>query len=600
MRIHVFLGVALGFIAGVPLSAQVAVARFAEPGLKYELRVEKNVMVSMRDQVRLATDLYFPVGVKEPVPVILLRTPYNKASDSNIGKARRYAEYGYIVAFQDVRGKFESEGSFTVSASDTNDGSDTVTWLAKQKWSNGKVGTSGCSYSGENTVEMSKLRNPGQVAMNPRAATGAMQYFGSWRGGAFELASDLDWFVSYGSTTKPADRANTATPPKVDLRALWRSLPLKGMLDRAGVPGTDWDDFVAPPDGGSWWRSRGYVTDSDKFDVPALFVDSWNDYGAGDVFRLADLIRKNSTSPRGAENQFIIVAPTMHCAYESASEHTIIGERDLGDARYPFLGLYLAWYDHWLKGVDNGIEKMPKIQLYVMGKNEWRGENEWPLARAVSTRYYFSSRGHANGRYGDGVLSTEQTASEPPDHLTYDPRTPVPSVGGPNWGGALEGLRSGVVDQSEVEMRQDVLVYTSELLEKGIEVTGPIEVVLNVSSDVADTDFTAKLVDVSPEGAAFNIQEGIQRMRYRRGFGKRIWMKPGETYEVHVGLNATSNYFSPGHRIRVEISSSNFPRFDRNLNTGGDNFSESSWRIAHNSVHHSGATASYIVLPVVP
>lgn len=149
-------------------------------------------------------------------------------------------------------------------------------------------------------------------------------------------------------------------------------------------------------------------------------------------------------------------------------------------------------------------------------------------------------------------------------------------------------------------MRQDVLVYTSELLEKGIEVTGPIEVVLNVSSDVADTDFTAKLVDVSPEGVAFNIQEGIQRMRYRSGFDRRIWMKPGETYEVHVGLNATSNYFSPGHRIRVEISSSNFPRFDRNLNTGGDNFSESSWRIAHNSVHHSGVTASYILLPVIP
>jgi uncharacterized protein len=533
--------------------------------------------------------------VKEPLPVILLRTPYDKASDWNIGMARSYAEHGYIVAFQDVRGKFESEGSFTVSTSETNDGSDTVSWLTKQKWSNGRLGTSGCSYSGENTVEMAKLRNPAQAAMNSRAATGAMQYFGSWRGGAFELASDLDWFVSYGSKTKSEHSAT-----KMDLPTLWRSLPIKGMLDRAGVPGTDWDDFVSHPEGDPWWRTRGYVTNKDKFDVPALFVDSWNDYGAGDVFRLAELIRKNSTSPRGAENQFVIMAPTMHCAYESASEHTIIGERDLGDARYPFLALYLAWYDHWLKSVDNGIEKMPKIQLYVMGKNEWRGETEWPLARAVATRYYFRSQGHANGRYGDGVLSTEQSASEPLDHFVYDPRTPVPSVGGPNWGGALEGLRSGVVDQSEVEMRQDVLIYTSAPLEKGIEVTGPIEVVLNVSSDVPDTDFTAKLVDVYPEDAAFNIQEGIQRMRYRRGLDKKIWMQPGETYEVHINLNATSNYFGSGHRIRVELSSSNFPRFDRNLNTGGDNFSESSWRIAHNVVHHSGATASYILLPVIP
>lgn len=235
-----------------------------------------------------------------------------------------------------------------------------------------------------------------------------------------------------------------------------------------------------------------------------------------------------------------------------------------------------------------------------MGKNQWRGENEWPLARTNFTRYYLHSGGSANSRFGNGNLSAERPAEEPPDRYVYDPRSPVPSLGGPDWGPAIGDLKSGTVDQSDLEMRQDVLVYSTGPLEDGVEVTGPLKVVLSVSSDALDTDFTAKLVDVYPDGTAFNVQEGIQRARYRESFTTPLWMRDGGVYDVPINLNATSNYFAPGHRIRLEVSSSNFPRFDRNLNTGGNNYDETSWHTARNVIHHSSAHASYILLPVIP
>ncbi len=592
-------------LCGAPLRAQVSVASFPAPPAKYEVRVQKSVMVMMRDGVLLSTDLYFPAGPKERLPVILIRTPYGKQRDWNVAEAQRFAVRGYIVAVQDVRGKYESSGTFTVSAADTNDGTDMIEWLMEQQWSNGKIGTTGCSYSGENQVEMAKARNLHHLAMIPQAATGALQYFASLRGGAFELAASADWFLSNGVKERPrplpgAPKVAEFAPPKVDWPSLWRSLPLKGMMTRAGMPATDWDDFVSHPERDPWWKTLGYVDETDKFDVPALFVDAWYDYGAGDVFRLADLLHKNSESARASENQFVVISPTTHCRYESATLNTIIGDRNLGDARFDFFGLYLAWFDHWLKGVENGVTNMPHVQYYVMGRNQWRAANQWPLPQTKFTQYYPRSDGHANSRYGDGFLSTDRPALEPPDHYVYDPRSPVPTVGGPDWGEALGDLKSGAVDQSDVEMRSDVLVYSTPPLETGIEVTGPLEVVLYASSDTPDTDFTAKLVDVYPDGAAYNIQEGIQRARYREGFGAPVWMKPDEVYEIHINLNATSNYFGPGHRIRLEVSSSDFPRFDRNLNTGGRNFDETSWRVAHNTVHHSGQRVSYILLPVIP
>jgi putative CocE/NonD family hydrolase len=490
-----------------------------------------------------------------------------------------------------------------------------VGWLASQQWSTGKVGTYGCSYRGENQVEMAKLRHPNHVAMIPQASGGAGRHFAAITGGAVELASGADWFARNGAKVRPvlgprddqegfvrAASVFKLAPqlPPADWASLWRTLPLRDVVKTAGAPPSDWEGFVSHEPADPWWDQFGYVGAQDRFDTPALFLDSWHDYGPADTFALAELWRKNATSERTRDNVFVVVAPTTHCVYARDREQTIVGQRDLGDARFDFYGLYLRWFDRWLKGIDNGVTRMPKVQIFVMGKNQWRGEEEWPLRRTRFTKFYFRSDGRAQSRTGTGVLSIESPRREPSDTFEYDPASPVPSVGGPDFGTPLPGLIAGAVDQSEVEMRHDVLVYTTPPLEKGLEVTGPLEAVLFVSSSAPDTDFTAKLVDVFPDGRAFNVQEGILRARYRDGFDKKAFMRPGGVYRVPVSLSVTSNFFGPGHRIRLEVSSSNVPRFDRNLNTGGRNYDETGWAVARNEVYHSEGRASYLMLPVVP
>ena len=591
--------------------------KYPPPDPKYKVRLEPSHMVPMRDGVRLSTDLYFPEGASGRLPVILIRTPYNK-NGYRRDKSSTYifAGQGYIVAVQDVRARYESEGrEYIVSAADTQDGSDTIDWLAAQPWSSGKVGTFGCSYSGENQMDTAKLKNPHLRAMIPQAGGGAYRFAGLIQGGVIELAGASGWFIRNGSKIRPAlpvdvprdqfvlaARYFNLAPvvPEIDFRTLWRTLPTINMVKSTGVPPTDWEGFISHGPADSWWDQFGYVKDSHHFDVPALYVDSWYDYGPADTLGLLNLLKRNSDSARARENQFAIIAPVTHCQYDKCYEQTIVGKRDLGDTQFDFYGTYIGWFDFWLKGIDNGITRRPKIQLYVMGKNQWRGEEEWPLARTQFTKYYLHSDGKANSRFGTGLLSAAAPAEETSDHYTYDPQSPVPTIGGPDLGGGAADLTVGGQDQSDVETRHDVLVYTTPALEHGLEVTGPLQVVLYVSSSVDDTDFTAKLVDVYPDGKAYNIHEGILRARYREGYDKKVWMKKGETYEVKIDLQATSNYFGPGHRIRLEVSSSNFPRFERNLNTGGNNYDETQWKVAENVVHHSKNHGSYLLLPVIP
>jgi len=590
--------------------------RHDRPEPKYSVRLERSVLVPMRDGVKLSTDLYFPEGLQEKLPVILIRTPYNKnADEAAVLAARMFASQGYIAAVQDTRGRYESEGEYTVSAADTKDGSDAVDWLASQPWSTGKVGTYGCSYRGENQVEMAKLRNPRHAAMIPQASGGARRYFGAITGGAIELASGSVWFRENGAKIRPtlgptSDATGFAEAAyyfnldpqlaPVDWGRLWRRLPIIDMVRFSGAPPSDWEDFVSHDPNDHWWERFGYINDTHRFNTPALFVDSWYDYGPADTLALFNLFQKNSESDVVRRNVFAILAPTTHCVYARDCEQTTVGERFVGEARLDFYGIYLRWFDYWLKGIDNGITRMPRLQIFVMGRNQWRGENEWPLARTHFTKYYLHSDGHANSRYGTGTLNTTPPASEPVDSYIYDPASPVPTVGGPDFGTPLLGHTAGAVDQSPVETRNDVLVYTTPPLEKGVEVTGPIEAVLYVSSDAKDTDFTAKLVDVAPDGTAYNVQEGILRARYRQGFDKKVWMRPDEVYEVRVEMSATSNYLAPGHHVRLQVSSSNFPRFDRNLNTGGKNYDETRWEVAKNTIHHNASRASYVLLPIIP
>jgi putative CocE/NonD family hydrolase len=613
-----FAATALLALAGPALAQTLLPPPFVP---EHAVRIDKSVMVPMRDGVKLSTDLYVPEGLDGKLPVILMRTPYNKSNPafwnfrSPQSVAYYFASHGYVVAVQDTRGKFESQGVYTVSADDSNDGFDTVAWLGAQSWSNGLVGTYGCSYLGENQLEMAKLEPPQLAAMLPQADGGSDRYFGMINGGAYEIASGTGWFRQHGAKYAPKvdaglQRAEFVATVElfnflpsmqgVDLPKLWRTLPTKDIEDRAGAAPNDWKDFLTHAPGDPWWDRFGYVKPQHRFNTPALQVNSWYDIAVGDTLALFNQLRVNADSAIARDNQFVIISPTAHCTSELASEHTIVGTRDLGDARFNYYDLYRRWFDHWLKGADNDVTRRPKVQIYVMGRNEWRGENEWPLARTVWTKYYLHSDGHANSRYGTGRLSTVPPTTEPADEFTYDPRSPVPTVGGAICCTHSADAEPGGFDQSEVEMRHDVLVYTSDPLPSGLEVTGPLKAVMAVSSSALDTDFTAKLVDVYPDGTAFNVQDGVLRVRYRQGYSTPTRMQPGAIYEITIDLQATSNVFGPGHRLRLEVSSSNFPRFDRNLNTGGGNTDEVASLVARNRVHHARQNASYILLPVIP
>lgn len=596
------------------------------PEITIEIRKEKSVFVPMRDGVRLSTDLYFPESVGGKLPVIMMRSPYGKDGAYPYGGITPLlVQQGYIVAVQDARGRFESEGRYRAKDADRKDGYDTIEWLIDQPWSDGQVATFGCSYLGEVQLALAAAKHPNHVAMIPQAGTAAYdnigRQFGSINGGAIELMETVGWFIDNGSKvfhgppdgidrqewfqseqskyfktgpTSPRDGLSTK-----EVMDIYESLPVVDILRNHGMPLTDYEHYVTnTPQSEYFDELDDMVRPDDTFDTPALYMDSWYDYGPRNTLKLFNQMRTNAPSQKARDNQFVIIAPSTHCSWVLATENTVVGERDLGDARKEFVDIYLKWYEYWLKGVDNGITDMPRVQYYLMGKNEWRSADNWPVEGTVLRNYYLDSGGRANSRFGDGTLSQSIPAGKSSDTFVYDPATPVPTKGGHACCSRLE-TSAGGYDQSMIESRHDVLVYTSPPLDEGIEVTGFLKVVLYVSSDAKDTDFTAKLVDVYPDGRAFNIEEGVLRMRYRDDLRRKVWMKEGEVYEIHLDLEATSNYFGEGHRIRLEVSSSNFPRWDRNMNTGGNNYDETEGIQANNTMHHSPEYPSHIILPVV-
>ncbi len=601
-------------LASTHLVAQGTPVSEGAPKGVHPVRMELSHFAAMRDGIRLSADFYFPADLQGPLPTVLIRTPYNKKTFRlEKGVPRWLAGHGYAVVVQDVRGKYESDGVFTTSANDRNDGYDTMTWIAAQPWTTGKIGTYGCSYQGEDQVQLAAMRHPNHTAAIPQAAGGIMTYFGAWNGGANELISLVGWFRTAGikrhpklPTTLPRDEYLAYAPyfnfgvavPDVAARTLANTLPIAGINDLAGSPPNDWRDFVSHPPEDPFWKRFGYIEPSDSFDVPALHVNSWYDPAVGFTGQLVNQMRTNAVSAKGRDNQFLIVSPSPHCGSErGAAEKTVVGERDLGDTRFDWFGTYLKWFDHWLKGIENGVTAMPKVQYYAMGTNQWKSAPAFPLVEP--TRFYFHSDGRANSRYGSGTLSAAAPRTEASDRFVYDPGTPVPSKAGPICC-TFSNEPAGPVDQRDIETRQDVLVYTSAPLTQVTEVTGPIKATLYVSSSAKDTDFTVKVLDVLPDGTAYNLQEGIMRARYRDGYRTPRLMEPNGVYRVEVDLQATSNVFLPGHRIRVEVSSSNFPRFDRNLNTGGVNWEETAWVTATNTIHHSAKYPSHIHLPVLP
>jgi len=614
------------FCLCVVLSSQALISqspKVSEP--KYEVQLKKSRMVPMRDGVRLSTDLYFPQNADNKLPVILIRTPYNKnefRDRTKKAQAYRFASQGFVVAIQDSRGRFESEGIYSPPAGqEAEDGYDAVDWLAKQPWSNGKIGTFGCSYPAEVQAAQAPLRHPNLTCMIPQcgpmigAANGRYRYWSGFKGGVLDLAASISWY--FGSACKYSFKPppglsddevreirdffkpEPTNLPAVDFEKLNWHLPLIDVMKKAGAPPNDWHKLITTDFGDPWWHDvMSYYDGTEKIDVPALHMSCWYDPSVDETLFEFNYFRENAVSEIARKNQFVIVSPTTHCGFERATEHTMVGSRDVGDARRDYWDIYVRWFEYWLKGIKNGITNTPKVQYYTMGRNEWRTADVWPLPEAQYTKYYLHSRGHANSRNGDGRLSKKKPEDEPTDTFIYDPGNPVPSIGGPR--GTSYGTPAGAIDQVKVEIRNDVLVYTTPILEEGVEVTGPITVVLYVSSSAKDTDFTAKLVEVFPDGTAYNLQQGILRARYREGFTKKVWMEKGGVYRIQIDLDATSNYFKKGHRIRVQVSSSDFPLFERNLNTGGNNYDEKEWVVAENTIHHTKDFPSHIVLPIIP
>jgi len=565
----------------------------------HDVRFVYDVKAPMRDGVRLSTDLYLPAGGGAH-PVILLRTPYESTRDMHIDWAVWWARRGYAAVIQDCRGKYESEGSFYAYTDEGRDGHDTLEWIAAQPWCNGKIGMSGRSYGGIVQWQAAVQGSPHLTAIAPQVIMG--DYFGEYHriGGAVQWALTALAAVTFETAVALTQRGCAQI---FGNQRFYRHLPLI-TADEAliGRPIPYFRDWLEHSLDDGYWRALNTHERVGQVTVPVCQQAAWYDPYTDAMFRLWNGVREGGGSELARRNQKIYVIPWTHHIPEGSR----LGDVEFGPGAFVDLNAEdLRWFDYWLKGIDNGIMAEPPIKIFVMGRNAWRYEQEWPLARTVYTPFYLHSGGKANTLYGDGTLSPEPPGAEPPDRFSYDPDDPVPTVGGNHslWTlikFAAEPVYPGPIDQRPIERRDDVLCYTSAPLEQELEVTGPLEVVLYAASSARDTDFTAKLVDVHPSGHAIHLAEGIIRARHRGGLGRAELLEPGEVAEYRIRLAATSNLFRRGHRIRLEISSSNFPRFDHNLNTGEPIATGTARQIAHQTVLHSGAYPSHILLPVIP
>ncbi|MBI2206475.1 MAG: CocE/NonD family hydrolase [Candidatus Rokubacteria bacterium] len=578
---------------------------------RVRLVVERDVPVPMRDGTTLYADVYRPEGSGRH-PVILLRTPYNKALPRVAYQQldpMRAASRGYALVVQDTRGRFASEGDFSCFANEIDDGFDTVEWAAREPWSDGNVGMYGASYMGATQWLAALARPPHLKCIVPMIT--ASDYHEGWayQGGAFQLGFNMSWTLA--NLVLPNLAHWKLTPDEVKtlrgelIEAVDRMcgpferLPLKNYPTLRKHRLADYyDDWLEHPEDDAYWRQWNVEARHAEITVPALNIGGWHDIFLGGTLRNYMGMRRQGGTP-ASRNQRLIIGPWVH---------GLLWPNVNGDVDYGVLsqglaidldGILLRWFDHWLRGIDTGLLAEPPVKLFVMGDNAWRDESDWPLSRAVDTRFHLHGGGRANSSNGDGRLDASAPAAEASDHYLYDPRNPVPTRGGALccWQAALP---SGAYDQRPVEARPDVLVYTTAPLTAPVEVIGPVTVKLWASSSAPDTDFTAKLVDVDPTGFARNLTDGIVRARYRESTARASLIEPGRVYEYTIDLWATANVFRTGHRIRLEISSSNFPRFDRNPNTGHALGADAELRPAMQTIRHDATHPSHVVLPIVP
>lgn len=585
---------------------------------------ETMVMVPMRDGVRLATDIYRPKDAEGELPLVFIKTPYNfnTLRGATLDWAFEAVSRGYAVAVQNERGRYYSEGEWELLGNPRTDGYDALSWFAEQPWSSGAIATLGCSSSAEWQMALAAQQHPAHKAMVPMAAgagigrVGEFWEQGNWYKGGVHQTLFSVWLYSVQQQLYPRFPEGTDEEtlrrlrklydlapemPEVDWKKQLAKLPAIDWLEDAGANSGPMRELMRRGPGDPAWFEGGLYHDNEPFGVPAFWFNSWFDVSQGPNLALYNHVREHGATQAVREGQYMVVAPTLHCAFYRIPEHEdyIAGELNVGNAWFPLYEQIFAFLDHYLKGEDSeAFEQLPRVQYYTMGRNAWASAAQWPPAQVQTRTLYLHSGGSANSLYGDGQL-LDAAAEDGADTFVYDPMNPVPALGGGVCcnGGASEG---GSFDQRGIEARADVLVYTSEPLEDDLEVTGSVQPVLYVSSDAPDTDFTVKLVDVYPDGSAWNVDDTIFRARYREGYDQPTLMEAGEVYELRPTPLSTSYLFKAGHRLRVEISSSKFPQYMRNLNTGSTNVEETEGVVAHNTVHHGARYPTRVELSIIP
>ncbi|HRV04523.1 MAG TPA: CocE/NonD family hydrolase [Candidatus Ratteibacteria bacterium] len=548
------------------------------------MQIFRNMRVSMRDGVNLSTNVFLPDGIG-PWPVVLVRTAYNR----NFVYDSSFPRFEMALVVQDCRGRYASEGEYYPFVNEANDGYDTLEWISSQTWCNGKIGMYGASYLAATQFYAAISGSKKISVLNPQFMAEDCWKQAYFSNGAFSLGLTWSW-LCFETNSKTSE---ASLMPAFNVGELLRTLPLIDLDIKSGADSVkSYRDFVSNNVYCEFWKQFSLRDQYDKFQMPVLLTGGWYDYYPSEMLKLFCELRKHSDTKQIADSHRIIIGPWTH----GINYSTTLGEIDFGKDSLKENDATIRWLDCILHEKNASQFQSAPIKIFVMGKNAWQDEYEWPPVRIRYTNYYLHSSGN--------IDTTPPGKDEKPDTYDYDPSNPVPTVGGnhsigPYNPGLYELAKPGPYDQRVLETRDDVMVYTGDILKHDVEITGPIIFNLFASSSAVDTDFVVKLADVYPDGMSINISEGIIRARFRNNvWGEPELIEPGRVYEFNVDMVATSNVFKKGHRIKIYLTSSSFPLWDRNLNTGNNPAYDTQMKIAHQTIFHDSLRPSHIVLPI--
>ncbi len=565
---------------------------------KYGIDRHSQIMVEMRDGVRLRTEVYKPAKSEGKYPVVLMRTTY---SGTGLKWPLFFANNNFVVVVQYVRGRFGSEGVYSPHRYSRDDGFDTISWIVKQKWSNGNVGTFGCSYLGETQSILAAAKHPNHIAMITDGGGGAIGnalgsygYFGVFENGVLNLASALGWFTRHGALNQ--SEAVLLSDYKEKLNTSINQLPIKNLGQKVVPYPTGFDELVSHPLTDNWWKEQGYVTKGDTFTTAGLHVNTWFDQTVQDTFRLAEYMKNNAANPR-AKHQYLIIGPGTHCSSAMLPQGPLeIGDLNIEYKDLDYETIYLNWFNYWLKHEPSSLPE--PYTYYRLHSSKWESSKHWPPSEIKSTTLFLSSYKDSKKTRRGALSVLPQKNTSDLDYI-YDPGNPVMSLGGTICCTEREDELSGPRDQTPLEKRDDILVFETKKLTKDTEIAGNVKATLYITSSARDTDFMIKLIDKSPDGVALGLHDGVVRLRYRNGIDKPNLAEPGEIYKVEIELRPIAYRFKEGHRIVLHVTSSNFPRLARNLNTGGDEYQGTEFVTARNTIMLGEEFPSTVDLPII-